>query len=169
MRAAQEAGRALTVETCFHYLCLSAEDVPRGRPEWKCCPPVRGEANRAALWDAVMDGTVGCVVSDHSPCVAGLKRLEEGNVMEAWGGISTLGLGLSLLWTEGRRRGVEGLLARIVGWCAEATARHAGVEERKGALKVGWDADMVVWDPEAEFTASGLDVFVVGLCADVSG
>ena len=156
VRAAKAAGRALTVETCFHYLCLRAEDVPRGRPEFKCTPPVRGEANQAALWAALLDGTLDCVVSDHSPCVADMKRLEDGNVMQAWGGISTLGLGLSLLWTEGRRRGVEGLVPRIVRWCAESTAAHAGLAERKGALRVGWDADLVVWDPEAEFTVRAL-------------
>lgn len=160
MRAAKATGRPLTVETCFHYLCLSAEDIPAGRPEFKCCPPVRGDDNRAALWAALLDGTIDCVVSDHSPCVAGLKRMEDGNVMEAWGGISTLGLGLSLLWTEGRRRGVEGLLARIVQWCAEGTARHAGLAARKGALRVGWDADLVVWDPEAEVTVSRLFVLL---------
>ena len=101
VRGAKAAGRALSAETCFHYLALDAAAVPRGRPEFKCCPPVRGAANRDALWAALADGTLDCVVSDHSPCVAALKRLDDGDIMAAWGGISTLGLGLSLAYESG--------------------------------------------------------------------
>jgi len=149
IRAAKASGLPLTVETCFHYLCLSAANIPHGHPEFKCCPPVRDEANREELWEALLDGTVDCVVSDHSPCVASLKKLEEGDFMNAWGGISTLGLGLSLLWTEGRKRGVD--IKRIVDWTAVKTAKHAGLEHRKGQLKVGYDADIIIWDPTVEF------------------
>ncbi|KAF9811500.1 hypothetical protein IEO21_06584 [Rhodonia placenta] len=152
VRAAKAAGRPLTAETCFHYLALAADDIPAGHPEFKCCPPVRGAENRAALWAALEDGTLDCVVSDHSPCVAALKRVEEGDYMKAWGGISTLGLGLSLLWTEARARGIG--IGRVLEWTARATARHAGLADRKGRLAVGYDADVVVWDPEAEFTVT---------------
>ncbi|PCH44615.1 allantoinase [Wolfiporia cocos MD-104 SS10] len=157
VRAAQQSGLPLTAETCFHYLCLDAARIPDGRPEFKCCPPVRDAANRDALWDALLDGTLACVVSDHSPCVAALKHVHSGDVMRAWGGISTLGLGLSLLWTEARRRGVG--VARIVEWLCVRTARHAGLGDRKGRLRAGFDADVVVWDPEAEFevTKEGLN------------
>ncbi|KAI0824959.1 allantoinase [Trametes gibbosa] len=152
VRAAKAAGLPLTVETCFHYLALSAARIPRGRPEFKCCPPVRDEANRAALWAALADGTIDCVVSDHSPCVAALKRLEDGDVMRAWGGISTLGLGLALLWTEARTRGVG--VGRVVDWLCVRTARHAGLAHTKGRLAVGYDADLVIWDPDAETTVT---------------
>ncbi|KAI0654832.1 allantoinase [Cubamyces menziesii] len=148
IRAAKASGLPLTVETCFHYLTLSAQHIPHGRPEFKCCPPIREDANREALWAALLDGTIDCVVSDHSPCVASLKKVEEGDIMSAWGGISTLGLGLSLLWTEARKRGVG--IDRLVDWLCVRTARHAGLADRKGQLKVGFDADLVVWDPEAE-------------------
>ncbi|OBZ77385.1 Allantoinase [Grifola frondosa] len=148
IRAAKASGLPLTVETCFHYLCLSAEHIPDGRPDFKCCPPVREESNREALWEALLDGTIDCVVSDHSPCVAALKKMEDGDIMSAWGGISTLGLGLSLLWMEGRKRGVE--IGKIVEWVCVKTALHAGLADRKGQLKVGYDADLVIWDPEAE-------------------
>lgn len=154
IRTARAAGLPLTVETCFHYLTLAASAVPRGRPEFKCCPPIRDEANRAALWAALADGTLDCVVSDHSPCVASLKRCEEGDVMAAWGGISTLGLGLSLLWTEGRKRGVA--IGKIVQWLCVATAKHAGFEGRKGQLEVGYDADIVIFNPEAQFEVRGV-------------
>ena len=140
-RAARARGLPLTAETCFHYLTLAAADVPRGRPEFKCCPPIRDPANRDALWAALLDGTIDCVVSDHSPCVAALKHVPAapGDLLAAWGGISTLGLGLSLLWTEARARGVP--LARVVDWLCVRTARHAGLDGRKGRIAVGLDAD----------------------------
>ncbi|KAJ6499276.1 allantoinase [Mycena sanguinolenta] len=152
IRAVKSSGLKLTVETCFHYLCLSADDIPSGHPEFKCCPPVRQQDNCELLWEALLDGTIDCVVSDHSPCVAELKKLDEGDIMGAWGGISSLGLGLSLLWTEGSKRGVS--LAQIIDWTTKKTAEHAGLSASKGALKVGYDADFVIWDPSAEFTVT---------------
>ncbi|OSD02548.1 allantoinase [Trametes coccinea BRFM310] len=148
IRAAKASGLPLTVETCFHYLTLSAQHIPHGRPEFKCCPPIREDSNREALWEALLDGTIDCVVSDHSPCVASLKKIEEGDIMSAWGGISTLGLGLNLLWTEARKRNVG--IDRVVDWLCVQTAKHAGLADRKGQLKVGYDADLVVWDPDAQ-------------------
>ena len=150
IRAAKSSGLNLTVETCFHYLCLSSEDIPNGRPEFKCCPPVRGHANREQLWDALREGLIDCVVSDHSPCVAELKRLDQGDIMGAWGGISTLGLGLSLLWTEGRQRGFT--LNQIVDWTSTQSAKHSGLAGIKGKLDAGHDADLIVWDPDARWT-----------------
>ncbi|KAF8161108.1 allantoinase [Crassisporium funariophilum] len=149
IREARSAGLQLTVETCFHYLCLSSDDIPDGHAEFKCCPPVREATNRDELWDALKDGSIDCVVSDHSPCVLELKRLEDGNIMEAWGGISTLGLGLSLLWTEGQKRMVN--LGQIIDWMSKNTAEHAGLGNVKGQLKAGYDGDFVLWDDEAEF------------------
>ncbi|KAH7888681.1 hypothetical protein F5I97DRAFT_736463 [Phlebopus sp. FC_14] len=150
--AAKARGLKLTVETCFHYLCLSADGIPNGRPEFKCCPPIRDESNRRLLWQALMDGAIDCVVSDHSPCVAELKKLEEGDVVGAWGGINSLGLGLSLLWTEGAKRGAK--LGQVIRWMSQKTAEHVGLTAIKGSLAVGLDADLVIWDPEAEFKVS---------------
>jgi allantoinase len=150
IRAARSSGLNLTVETCFHYLCLSADTIPDGRPDFKCCPPIRGEANRELLWGALKEGLIDFVVSDHSPCVQELKKMETGDIMSAWGGISTLGLGLSLLWTEGSKRDVT--IAQIVDWVCCKTAKHASLSHRKGQLRVGYDADFIFWDPKAEFT-----------------
>jgi allantoinase len=149
IKDAKTAGLPLTVETCFHYLCLAAEDIPDGHAEFKCCPPVREETNRDVLWDALKTGTIDCVVSDHSPCILDLKKVGDGDIMAAWGGISTLGLGLSLLWTEGRRRGVT--LGQVVRWMSEKSAEHAGLGNTKGQLRVGYDADFVLWDQEGEY------------------
>ena len=142
-------GLPLTVETCFHYLCLAAEDIPDGHPEFKCCPPVRENSNRDKLWEALREGTIDCIVSDHSPCVAELKHLDSGNIMTAWGGISALGLGLSLVWTEGQKRGVT--LKEVVDWMSVKTAKHAGLQNRKGRLTIGYDGDFLVWDGNAQF------------------
>src|SRR6267154_284031 len=136
IRAAKERGHKLSVETCFHYLCLSAEDIPDGATEYKCTPPIREDSNRNLLWDALMDGTIDCVVSDHSPCLTEMKRLESGDFMAAWGGVSSLGLGLSLLWTEGRRRGVS--VGQIIRWMSSKNAELAGLSGTKGQLKVGY-------------------------------
>lgn len=152
IRAAKAGGLKLTAETCFHYLCLSADDIPDGHPQFKCCPPIREHSNREQLWEALIDGSLDCVVSDHSPCVAELKNMDAGDIMNAWGGISTLGLGLSLLWTEGRKRGVT--IGQIIQWTSVKTAEHAGLAATKGQLKVGHDADLIIWDSEAEYTVS---------------
>ena len=154
IRAARDSGLKLTVETCFHYLCLSSDNIPDGHPEFKCCPPIREHSNRELLWEALQDGVIDCVVSDHSPCVVELKNLDEGDVMGAWGGISTLGLGLSLLWTEARKRGLT--VNQIVHWTSSKSAEHAGLGETKGRLAVGYDADLIIWDPEAQWTVCGI-------------
>lgn len=158
IRAVRAAGMNLTVETCFHYLCLSADDIPRGHTEFKCCPPIREAANRDLLWDGLKEGLIDCVVSDHSPCITELKKLEEGDIMKAWGGISALGLGLSLLWTEGARRGVT--IAQIINWTSTKTAEHAGLSHLKGQLRVGLDGDFIIWNPEAEFTVCLSSTFI---------
>ena len=167
IRAAKQSGLPLTVETCFHYLTLSAKHIPHGRPEFKCCPPIREDANREALWAALLDGTIDCVVSDHSPCVASLKKVEEGDIMSAWGGISTLGLGLSLLWTEACKRGVG--IDRLVDWLCVKTAKHAGLDNRKGKIQVGYDADLIIWDPDAEIKVWTAVLCSLDASSDTSG
>ncbi|KAG9221112.1 hypothetical protein CCMSSC00406_0005449 [Pleurotus cornucopiae] len=157
IRAAKSKKLPLTVETCFHYLCLSSQDIPKGHPEFKCCPPIREGVNRDALWEALIGGDIDCVVSDHSPCVAELKNLVDGDIMSAWGGISALGLGLSLLWTEGLKRGVT--ICQIVDWMGVKTAAHANLASTKGQLRVGFDGDFSIWNPDTSFkvTKEGLN------------
>ena len=145
--AAKAAGAALTAETCPHYLVLAAEEVPDGATQFKCCPPIRNDANRRQLWRALADGTLDCVVSDHSPATPQLK--ETGDFGTAWGGIASLQLGLPLVWTEASRRGHS--LVDVVRWMAEAPARLAGLA-RKGRIAPGYDADLTVFAPDAEFT-----------------
>jgi len=145
---AKEEGLPLTVETCPHYLCLEAEGIPDGATEFKCAPPIRGHANREALWAGLRRGVIDFVVTDHSPCAPALKQPERGDFMAAWGGISSLQLGLPAIWTEARRRGHGPTdLAR---WMSTRPAALAGLGRRKGRIAAGMDADLTVWDPEAE-------------------
>ena len=92
--SAKRDGVRLTVETCPHYLTLIAEEIPNGATAYKCCPPIREVGNRELLWEGLMDGTIDCIVSDHSPSTLDLKDLENGDFAVAWGGVSSLQLGL---------------------------------------------------------------------------
>ncbi|MGP4000484.1 allantoinase AllB [Streptomyces sp. 8N706] len=147
--AARSEGVRISVETCPHFLTLTAEEIPDGATEFKCCPPIREAANQDALWQGLADGTIDCVVSDHSPCTPGLKRFDTGDFAQAWGGISSLQLGLPAVWTEARRRGRS--IEDVVRWMSTAPAELAGLE-RKGAIEAGRDADFAVLAPEETFT-----------------
>ncbi len=147
--AARADGVPLTVETCPHYLTLAAEDIAVGATQFKCCPPVRDRANAERLWAALTDGVIDFVVTDHSPSTPELKALEEGDFAKAWGGISSLQLGLSLVWTGAHERGLA--LPDVVGWMSSGPARVMQVAG-KGAIAAGYDADLVVFAPDEMWT-----------------
>jgi allantoinase len=145
IRKAQQSGVRLTAETCPHYLTLDAATIPDGAVEFKCCPPIRDAENADRLWQALADGLITCVVSDHSPCTPELKR---GDFAEAWGGITSVQLGLPVMWTAARERGYN--LAAVVDWMATRPADLVGLK-RKGRIEVGADADLVAFDPQGAF------------------
>jgi allantoinase len=145
LATAQRSGVRITAETCPHYLTLAADDVPDGAPEFKCCPPIRERANQDALWQGLQDGTVSMVVSDHSPCPPELKHLQDGDLAAAWGGISSVQLGLPVVWTAARARGHS--LVDVVAWMAQRPAELVGLR-RKGRIAAGCDADLVVLAPD---------------------
>jgi allantoinase len=148
LRAAKASGALLTVETCPHYLHFAAENIRDGATEFKCCPPIRERENREQLWQALRDGTIDMVVSDHSPCPPEMKAREEGDFMKAWGGISSLQLRLPVMWTECSARGFD--LNQLAEWLCAAPARQVGLRQ-KGSISMGRDADIVIWNPEREF------------------
>ncbi|WP_063038221.1 allantoinase AllB [Nocardia pseudovaccinii] len=146
--SARRDGVRITAETCPHYLSFAAEEIPDGATQFKCCPPIRESGNRELLWAGLRDGTIDMVVSDHSPSTADLKCFDTGDFARAWGGISSLQLGLSAVWTEARLRGFS--LVDVARWMSRAPAEHAGLR-RKGAIEVGYDADFCVFAPDDAF------------------
>lgn len=146
---ARDAGVAITVETCPHYLTLAAEQVPDGATAFKCCPPIRDQHNQDALWQGLADGLIDIIVTDHSPATAELKTPSTGDFHTAWGGISSLQLGLAAVWTGARVRGFT--LADVTRWMSAGPARFAGLD-RKGAIEIGRHADLAVFAPEEPFT-----------------
>ena len=155
VRTARARGLPLTVETCPHYLTFTAETIPDGATEYKCAPPIRDEAERDALWEALIAGDIDLIASDHSPCPPEMKETE-GDFFSAWGGISSLQLSLSAAWTGARARGLKP--DRIAQWMSAAPARLAGLQGRKGALAPGYDADIVLWDPDARFVVNPVEL-----------
>jgi allantoinase len=152
LQSAQVEGLPVTVETCPHYLCLQSETISNGATQCKCAPPIRGRENRERLWGGLKNGVIDFVVTDHSPCPPEMKRMSEGNFQTAWGGIASLSLALPIVWTEARDRGF--VLNDIARWMAEKPADLAGCNSRKGRLAPGYDADMVVFDPDVSFTVT---------------
>lgn len=149
---ARGRGVPVTVETCAHYLWFAEEEILDGATEFKCAPPMRDAGNREALWNALKEGLIDMVVTDHSPCPAEMKRREEGRWDVAWGGIASLGLALPVLWTAMARRGVD--IKRLGAWMAAGPAQFAGLARRKGTLSKGADADFVVFDPDDAWTVA---------------
>lgn len=179
LREARARGVNITAETCFHYLSLAAEEIRDGDTRHKCCPPIRGRSNQDKLWAELQDdgGVIKTVVSDHSPCTPHLKLLPShipgsipsdemadssiGDFLTAWGGISSVGLGLPILWTELNRRRTlptsvpsaktDTALESIVKWCCANTAAQVNLGSQKGDLAVGFDADVCIFDDTAEW------------------
>ena len=140
---------SLTAETTPHYLYFDAERIPDGATEFKCAPPIREHSNREKLWQGVRDGRIAAIVSDHSPCTPELKRRDEGDFARAWGGIASLQFALSIVWTEARRRGIA--IEAVSRLMSGGPALIAGIAGRKGAIEAGFDADVIVFDPDAQF------------------
>jgi allantoinase len=195
LREARARGVKITAETCFHYLSLAAEEVRDGDTRHKCCPPIRSQLNQDGLWDELEkhagDGVIKTVVSDHSPCTPDLKQLpshvpgaiegkeEKGDFFSAWGGISSVGLGLPILWTElSRRKGLtpspddvntRNALQDVVRLCCANTAAQVGLETRKGDLRPGFDADICVFDDSAEWTVEPSTMLFRNKCSPYQG
>jgi allantoinase len=148
IRAARKSGIKISAETCPHYLTIAAESIPDGNPLFKCAPPIRNLANQQRLWSALHSGDIDFIVSDHSPCTPELKCLAKRDIRGAWGGISSLQFGLSLIWTRGQEQQISPL--ELSHWMCSKPAELVGLQHRKGLIAPGFDADLAVWDPDAE-------------------
>jgi allantoinase len=149
LQAARAEGLPITVETCPHYLHFSSEQIHDGATLFKCAPPIRSIANREKLWQALLDGHIDLIATDHSPCPPEMKQRGDGSFLEAWGGIASLQVALPVVWTEARQRSIP--ITSVARWMSEQPAKLAGLGHRKGAIRAGYDADLVVLDPDAEF------------------
>jgi allantoinase len=159
LAAAKAEGLPLTVETCPHYLHCTAEQITDGATLFKCAPPIRSAANRELLWQALRDGLIDLIATDHSPCPPAMKRLtathpgdEPGRFDEAWGGIPSLSLALPMLWTECERHNIS--LAQLAEWTSAAPARFAGLDALSGSIEPGKHANLVAFDTAASFAVT---------------
>jgi allantoinase len=146
LRQARAEGLPITVETCPHYLYFSAESIPDGATQFKCAPPIRAAFHRHLLWQALRDGDIDMIATDHSPCPLERKQLPSGNFQTAWGGIASVSLALSAIWTKARLADI--CIAEIVKWMCEKPAVLSGLSDRKGRIAVGMDADITIFDPD---------------------
>ncbi|KAK4997901.1 Allantoinase [Elasticomyces elasticus] len=188
LRDARARGVKITAETCFHYLSLAAERIKAGDTRHKCCPPIRTQGNQDGLWSELTrddDSVIKTIVSDHSPCTPNLKLLPSdvpgatsakpeagqaaGDFFSAWGGISSVGLGLPILWTEATKSHRNVSIQDIVRWCCKATAQQVGLEKQKGELAVGLDGDVAVFDDEAEFVVEPSTMLFRNKCSPYEG
>lgn len=142
--AAKEEGLPITVETCPHYLVFNAEDIPDADTRFKCSPPIREKQNNDQLWEALKSGLLDFVVSDHSPAPPEIKELESGNLHSAWGGIAGLQFTFTAFWTVAQKRGFT--LPQVSQLMSENVAKFLRLQDRKGRIAIGYDADLMVFD-----------------------
>jgi allantoinase len=152
IKMAKQKGLPITVETAQHYLYFNAEEIPDAQTAFKCAPPIREKTNNEQLWQALQKGIIDFVATDHSPAPPDIKEIESGNLMKAWGGIASLQLALPALWTAARRRNIP--ITNITKWLCEKPALLPGLQTQKGKIARGYDADLVVWDPNKQFTVT---------------
>lgn len=186
IREARANGIKITAETCFHYLTLAAEAIRNGDTRHKCCPPIRAQSNQNGLWQELLreeNSVITTIVSDHSPCTPDLKLLpkgipgmapsktaseaETGDFFTAWGGVSSVGLGLSILWTSGLKHNITA--PQIATWCCKNTAKQVGLQHQKGELAVGLDGDVCVFDDDGEFVVGREEMLFRNKCSAYEG
>lgn len=156
IKSAKSDGVRITAETCPHYLSLTAEEIADGATQYKCCPPIREKRNQVELWQGLQQGIIDFIVSDHSPCTQDLKIFEIGDFQQAWGGISSLQLGISIIWSQALERGIP--LWQVCTWMSAKPAELVGLKH-KGSIAVGMDADLAEFDPNEEFRVEPTKLF----------
>jgi dihydropyrimidinase len=150
-------GQPAWSETCPQYLALTQDDVVRHGGLAKIAPPLRTKEERDGVWQAVMAGTVDVVGSDHAPYPFEMKSLPRERFLEARFGMPNVETMLGVLYSEGVAKGRIDL-PRMVQLLCEEPARVFGLAPRKGSITVGADADLVIFDPDAEWRVGREDL-----------
>ena len=166
LEKAKSEGLPITVETAPHYLYFASENIPDADTRYKCAPPIRNESNRKKLWQGLKNGIIDFVATDHSPSTLDLKEIESGNLMKAWGGISSLQLLLPALWSAARNEGCT--IQDIARWTSTTPASFLGLSDI-GELKKGMKANIVIWDPEEEFCVDVNELYHKNPCTPYDG
>lgn len=156
LSAARRRGVNITAETCAHYLTFDGEKIAHRATEFKCAPPLRRSVTREALWAAIAENEIAFVTTDHSPSPPELKARESGRFDEAWGGVASVQLLLSALWTGASARGHQ--ITELAQWACYAPADFCGIGQHKGRLAAGYDADIVVFDPDTTWTVDAAEL-----------
>ncbi len=135
---------------------FNAENIGDGQTAFKCAPPIREKENNEKLWEALKHGIIDFVATDHSPAPPELKKIESGNFKDAWGGIASIQFALPALWTAAKKRHISPL--KMAEWLCENPAKLPGLQDTKGRIGVGYDADLVIWNPDESFIVEEKDI-----------
>jgi allantoinase len=144
IEAAKKEGLPFTAETCAHYIYFDAEDIPDASCIYKCAPPIRERENNEQLKAALANGVLDFITTDHSPAPPSIKEIETGNLQKAWGGIAGLQFLLPASWTALKD---NMSLEKFIPLLTEHPAKFIKVDKRKGRIAVGYEADLLVWNP----------------------
>jgi len=154
IRNAQDQGQKIYGETCPQYLFLTADDLDKpgvDGAKWCCSPPPRDEADQEAMWRGLANGTFQVFSSDHAPYSfderGKLARSPNPTFKEIANGLPGLELRMPLLFSEGVLKGRIDI-HRFVDLCCTGGARLYGLHPKKGAIAIGADADIAIWDPD---------------------
>lgn len=163
---AKQGGLPITAETCAHYIYFNAEDIPDSNCLYKCAPPIREKENNDLLKAALKNGVLDFIATDHSPAPPDIKELSTGNLQKAWGGIAGLQFLLPAAWTA-----MKGTVSveKFIPLLTEHPAKFLQVESRKGKLAVGYDADLVIWNPDEKFKVEPKDILHRYDCSPYNG
>ena len=137
---AKNSGVDVTVETCPHYLIFDEEDFIKSGAILKCAPPLRPREEVEGLWDCIQRGLIDTIGSDHSPCLYSMKVTD--SIWDAWGGIQGVQFTWLSLLDEALKRGIN--LKKVLPLGTANVAGRFGIADRKGQIRPGLDADLVL-------------------------
>ncbi|MHA1480967.1 MAG: dihydroorotase [Candidatus Thorarchaeota archaeon] len=142
-------GTLVTTEVCPHHLMFHRDDMNRLGPKSKMNPPLRSKEDKAAIWSALLRGVIDIAVSDHAPSPVEKKEAGKDDIREAWSGVDGIQMILRVLLSEGINKGRLSY-SRLLDVTSRNPAKIFGLYPKKGVIRVGADADLVLIDPTKE-------------------